>query len=89
MDTRDISEITYTAILGEAEAAHHDLALQFGLLAKICDHEQDYIQKAGQLVTLMLQYPDEDIDAIFLADPLSREEFHQALHNISHNIAEL
>lgn len=89
MDTRDISGRTYKAILEEAEQAHHDLALQFGLLAKICDNEQDYIAKAGQLIKLMLQYPEADIDAIFLKDPLSPEAFHQVLHKISYNIAEL
>jgi hypothetical protein len=89
MDTRDISELTYKAILEEAEVAHHDLALQFGLLAKICTDEEDYIEKARQLAKLMLQYPEEDIDAIFLADPLTKEQFHQVLHKISYNIAEL
>jgi hypothetical protein len=89
MDTRDISEPTYNAILEEAEQAHHDLALQFGLLAKICSDEEDYIFKADQLVKLMLTYPDADIDAIFISDPLSREDFHQVLHKISYNISEL
>ena len=89
MDTRNISEPTYTAILDEAETAHHDLAMQFGLLAKICVNEEDYIDKAGQLVKLMLQYPDADIDAIFLKDPLSKEDFHQVLHKIAYNISEL
>lgn len=89
MDTRDISERTYKAILEEAELAHHDLALQFGLLTKICTDEEDYIGKAGQLTKLMLQYPEEDIDAIFLTDPLTKEQFHQVLHKISYNIAEL
>lgn len=89
MDTRDISEHTYKAILGEAEQAHHDLALQFGLLAKICEDEADYIAKAEQLIALMLRYPEPDIDAIFLNEPLSKADFHQALYKISNNIAEL
>ena len=89
MDTRAITAITYKAILEEAEMAHHDLALQFGLLAKISEDEQDYIQKADQLVVLMLQYPAADIDAIFLNEPLSKEQFHQALYRIADNIANL
>lgn len=89
MNTRAISENTYKAILGEAGQAHHDLALQFGLLARICTGEQDYITKAGELVSLMLRYPDEDIDAIFLDDPLSRNEFHEVLHKISANLSAL
>lgn len=89
MDTRAISENTYKAILGAAEDAHHDLALQFGLLAKICEDEQDYIRKAGQLVDLMLQYPEPDIDAIFINNPLNKEEFHNALYKIADNIAQL
>jgi len=89
MDTRDITSNTYKAILEEAELAHHDLALQFGLLAKISDDEKDYISKAEQLVALMLQYPAEDIDAIFLNEPLSKEQFHKALYRIADNIANL
>jgi len=89
MDTRDISEQTYKAVLDEAELAHHDLALQFGLLAKICSDEADYIAKSNQLIALMLQYPDEDIDAIFLENPLSRKAFHEALYKISDNLANL
>lgn len=89
MDTRSISEDTYKAILGEAEAAHHDLALQFGLLAKICKNEMDYRDKALQLVELMLSYSEGDIDAIFLSAPLSTDEFHKVLHRIAFNIAEL
>jgi len=33
MDTDDLTNKTYNAILGEAEKFHHDLTLQFGLLS--------------------------------------------------------
>lgn len=89
MDTRAISADTYKAILVTAGDAHKDLALQFGLLAKISKDEQDYILKAEQLVNLMMQYSDEDIDAIFVEEPLSREDFLTALQTIYTNLKAL
>ena len=36
IDTDDLSDRTYKAILLEAEKFHHDLTLQFGLLSGEC-----------------------------------------------------
>lgn len=89
MDTRDISSNTYTAIIQEATNAHKDLALQFGMLAKMSKDEQDYISKSGQLIDLMSGYNEEEVDAIFIENPLSMTGFRQVLQTISTNISKL
>ncbi len=89
MDTREISPITYKAIIQEAADAHKDLALQFGMLAKLSKDEADYISKSQQLIELMSGYDAEEVDAIFIEDPLSLSDFRDALDNISVNISKL
>ena len=89
MDTRDLSPNTYKAIIQEAADAHKDLALQFGMLAKLSASEADYISKAQQLIALMQGYNDEEVDAIFVENPLSPAGFKGTLSNISNNISNL
>jgi hypothetical protein len=89
MDTTAISSTTYNAIIGTAAKAHKDLALQFGMLAKLSKNEGDYISKSGQLIDLMSGYNEEEVDAIFVEDPLSVEDFRHALQSIAANISEL
>jgi hypothetical protein len=89
MDTTDISPVTYKAIIETATKAHKDLALQFGMLAKLSKNEADYISKSGQLIDLMSGYDAEEVDAIFIENPLSLTEFRNALANIASNIESL
>ena len=44
MDTGDLSEETYQAIMIEAEIFNHDLTLQFGLLSGDCIDEEVFIE---------------------------------------------
>lgn len=89
MDTRDISATTYKAIIQEATDVHKDLALQFGMLAKLSRDEQDYISKSMQLIDLMSSYNEEEVDAIFIENPLSVNDFKKTLQTISANISKL
>lgn len=89
MDTTEISQSTYNAIIETAANAHKDLALQFGMLAKLSKNEADYISKSGQLIDLMSGYDAEEIDAIFIENPLSVDAFKTALQTISGNISKL
>jgi hypothetical protein len=40
MDTDDLSNETYEAVIIEAERFHHNLTLHFGVLAGQCDTEE-------------------------------------------------
>ncbi len=41
MDTDDLSNETYEAVIIEAERFHHNLTLHFGVLAGQCDTEEN------------------------------------------------
>ena len=86
MDTRQLSPETYKAILGEAGRFHPDLALRFGMLAKISSNETDYVLKSQELIQFMTQYDDAAIDAVFLDNPLSPTAFRDALNHIAGQI---
>ena len=50
MDTDDLSNKTYKAVLITAEKLSHNLTLQFGLLADECLDDDDYLTKANSLI---------------------------------------
>jgi hypothetical protein len=66
MDTDELSDKAYKAILGQAESFHHDLTLQFGMLSYDCKDEKEYIQMSIELIQEMMKYEEEEFDNIFL-----------------------
>lgn len=50
MDTDELSEETYRAVLVTSEKFNHNLTLQFGLLASDCLDDNDFLKKANQLI---------------------------------------
>ena len=50
MDTDDLSNETYKAVIITAEKFNHNLTLQFGVLADICLDDDDYLLKANKLI---------------------------------------
>ncbi len=86
IDTGDLSDKTYEAIMIEAERFDHNLTLQFGLLSYQCKDEADFIKKAKQLIKQMLKYNMAAIDDMFFGVPPAKKEFHKALNKILENI---
>ena len=89
IDTGDLTDKTYQAIMIEAERFDDNLTLQFGLLSYQCKDEADFIKKSKQLIKQMLTYNMADIDDVFFGEPPTKKEFHNALNKILNNIAEL
>jgi hypothetical protein len=50
MDTDDLSEEAYRAIIIEAERFNHDLTLRFGLLSYHCNDEKEYVDQSVRLI---------------------------------------
>ena len=50
MDTDELSEETYKAIIITSEKFNHNLTLQFGVLANACLNDNDYLLKANNLI---------------------------------------
>jgi hypothetical protein len=65
MDTDELSEETYRAVLITAENFNHNLTLQFGVLASVCNDDNDYLQKAKQLIKKWRTDLPGSIDEIF------------------------
>lgn len=86
MDTGDLSQQSYRAIMIEAERFHHDLTIQFGVLSGDCKNEGDFIQKSEALVKKMLKYNEYQMDWIFFGNPPNKKDFHKALNRIFENI---
>ena len=89
MDTGDLTNKTYKAIMIEAERFDPNLTLQFGLLSYECKNEKIFIQKSARLIHEMMTYREEEIDDLFFGSPPTKNEFHKALNKILHNISKL
>jgi len=89
LDTGDLTDSTYKAILVEAEHFHHDLTLQFGLLSYKCDDEATFIKMSEELVRKMLTYDESRLEDIFFEDPPLLRDFRAALKKILSNIFKL
>ena len=88
MDTNDLSRETYTAIIDTAERFHHDLALQFGVLAGNCKTDNEYLDESESMIMEWLTEWDLDevIIDIFYDDPPSKQNFKKTLEKILKNI---
>lgn len=77
MDTDDLSGETYSAIIVTAERFHHDLTLQFGVLADDCDSDNEFLDKSESLIKewLVEWELEEVIMEIFFGDPPDKKEF--------------
>ncbi|MBE0424715.1 MAG: hypothetical protein IBX66_12400 [Lutibacter sp.] len=76
IDTRDLSEETYRAIMIEAEIFNHDLTLKFVLLSSECEDENDFIEKSILLIYEMKKYGKTGLDIIFFGSPPKMNNFH-------------
>jgi hypothetical protein len=54
MDTNDLSRETHTAIIDTAERFHHDLTLQFGVLAGYCNTDNEYLDESESMIKVWL-----------------------------------
>lgn len=88
MDTDDLSRETYTAIIDTAERFHHDLTLQFGVLAYNCKTDNEFLDKSESIIKEWLTdwNLEEAIMNIFFDNPPSKAEFKKILDEILMNI---
>jgi len=89
IDTGDLSDKTYKAIMMESDKFNQDLTLQFGLLSYECENEKDFIIKSEKLINQMLKYDEVDLDDMFFGNPPPTKDFHNVLNRILAKIAKL
>ena len=86
IDTDDLSDKTYRAVMVEAEKFDHNLTLQFGLLSYQCKDETDFIRKSKFLIKRMLKFNRADMEDMFFGEPPAKKAFHDALWKILGNL---
>lgn len=91
MDTNDLSRETHKAIIDTAERFHHDLTLQFGVLASDCETDNEFLDEAESVIKEWLTDWDleEVIMDIFFDDPPSQQNFKKTLDKILTNIEQV
>jgi hypothetical protein len=91
MDTDDLSNEAYEAVISTAERFNHDLTLPFGCLSYECEDEAEYLREAERLIKKYLKhkYMDALMDDIFFGNPPDKEDFQNTLLDILHNINEV
>ena len=88
MDTDDLSNETYEAVLSTAERFNHDMTLPFGCLADECENDDEYLKQAERLIKSWLKnkYIDDLMIDIFFGNPPNRKDFEKVLSDILANI---
>ena len=89
MDTDDLSEETYQAIILEAERFYHDLTLQFGLLSYKCQNENEYLENSILLINEIKKLDEIGLEDMFFGNPPGMDQFHQVLDKILVNIEDV
>lgn len=89
MDTDNLSNETYEAILTEAENFDSDLTLQFGVLSNNCKDEYEYIEKATKLISKIKKLDEEGLSDIFSGSIPEIDELHETLDQILDNIEQV
>lgn len=89
MDTDDLSTEAYEEIIIEAEKFHHDLALQFGVIASSCEDEKEYFKMAKKLIKEIKSLHQSELSDIFFDSIPNKKKLDFALKKISMNILEV
>ncbi len=89
MDTDNLSNETYNAVIIEAEKFEHDLTLRFGVLAGHCENEKEYLRDAKTLVNEIKQMDDIDLEWLFFGQIPNKKRLNRCLDKILKNIAEV
>ncbi len=89
MDTDDLSNEAYKAVIIEAEKFNHDLTLQFGVLASSCKNEEEYLKSAKELISEIKDFDVYDLEDMFFGNLPDIEQLNKCLKQIEKNIAEV
>jgi len=89
MDTGDLSEEAYRAIMIEAELFDHNLTLQYGLLSYKCQDENDFLEKSLILSKHIRRYNKSALEQMFFGESFDKDQLYKTLDRILFNIEEV
>jgi hypothetical protein len=86
MDTDDLSEEAYEAVIVESGRFHTDLRLQFGLLSGECADENEFLEECMKLINELRQLELEYLSDLFFDEVPDLAELRKSLDLIARNI---
>ena len=86
MDTDDLSQEAYKAVLIEAELFDHNITLRFGLLSYDCEDEAEFLNKSIKLATALKKVSNNALEDICFGEPPNKEKLNKVLDKIIDNI---
>jgi hypothetical protein len=86
MDTDDLSEETYKAVLMEAGKYSRDLIMYFGMQARKCKNEEEYIAQSEDLIASLQEMDAEELRQLFFGNPPRKAALHKTLKKIMANL---
>ena len=91
MDTDDLSNETYKAVISTSEKFHQDLTLQFGLLSYECATDDDFLVASESMIKRWLADRSlvSVINNIFFENPPDPIDFKLLLHELLHKIVKV
>jgi ribose 5-phosphate isomerase len=89
MDTDDLSREAYNGIIIESEKLTHDLTIRFGVIAKDCKNESEYLDKAYNLSSMILTFSDNQLIDLFWGEIPDKIKLIKTLNKIITNIIEI
>lgn len=89
MDTDDLSQEAYKAIIIEAELFNHDLTLRFGVLSGDCEDEEEYLEKSLKLIENIKKAKKHQLEDLFFGEVPNLDQLNKTLDRIKENIAKV
>jgi hypothetical protein len=89
MDTDDLSQEAYKAIMIEAESFNHDLTLRFGVLSGDCKDEEEYLDKSLLLIKKLKNANKYQLEDIFFGNVPATDKLYKTLDRITENIVKV
>lgn len=91
MDTNDLSRETHIAIIDTAEEFHHDLTLQFGVMASDCTTDNEFLNESESLINNWIDNLNSEylIEDIFFDNPPNSKDLKLILYKILENISKV
>lgn len=86
MDTDDLSEEAYKAIIFEAEKFDQNLTLQFGLLSTNCKNEEEFLLESIKLIDEIIDLSEEELNDVFFGEDPDKVKLTKTLAKIKSNI---
>ena len=87
MDTDELSEEAYDAVIVESGKFNDDLTLQFGLIANSCKNEKEYLAKAKRLITTISEMDEDHLYDLFFGSPPNKKNLFLILEKIQDKIS--